>query len=70
MAISNPGFVHGYEACEKVVRVLHGTPIRKIPIEVPKRKAVHINMERARHLNLNIPVEIIAISKYYDELGY
>lgn len=70
LAISNPGFVHGYEASEKAAQIIEGTPISKVPVEVPKRKAVHLNMARAKRLNLKVPVEIIAISQYFNELGY
>jgi ABC-type uncharacterized transport system substrate-binding protein len=70
MAISNPGFVHGYEAFEKAAQIINGKQISEIPIEVPKRKAVHLNMERVKQLKLNVPVEIIAMSEYYKELGY
>lgn len=70
MSISNPGYVHGYEACNLASRVIESTPISAIPIGIPTQKAVHINMERARQIGASLPVDIIAVSKYFDELGY
>ena len=70
LAISNPGFVHGYEASEKAAQIIQGIAINEIPVEVPQHKAVHVNMSRAKQLKLNVPVEIIAMSKIFKELGY
>jgi ABC-type uncharacterized transport system substrate-binding protein len=70
MSISNPAYVHGYEATHRVAQIFEGKPISKIPVTFPKQKAVHVNMERAKSINASIPVDIIAMSRYFDELGY
>lgn len=70
LSISNPGYVHGYEASHMASAALTGTPISKIPIAVPKQKAVHVNMARAKQIGANIPVDIVVMSKYFNKLGY
>jgi ABC-type uncharacterized transport system substrate-binding protein len=70
LSISNPGFVHGYEACHLSSGIIAGTSISNIPIALPKQKAVHVNMDRAKQIGAIIPVDIIVMSRYFEELGY
>lgn len=70
LSISNPGYVHGYEACTLASSVAAGTPISKIPVRTPTQKALHVNMNRAKQVGASIPVDIVAMSQFYDELGY
>lgn len=70
LSISNPGFVHGYESMAIAEEIFSGKKISEIPIRAPQQKAVHINPYRANQLKLNIPIEILAMSKYFEKIGY
>ncbi len=70
MSISNPGYVHGYEATHMAAQVTAGKRITDMPIGVPSQKAVHVNMERAEEIAAVIPVDIIALSNYFNKLDY
>lgn len=70
LSISNPGYVHGYEACHLAGRLLSGDPVALVPIQVPAHKALHVNMKRAKQIGVDIPVDIIAVSDYFNSLGY
>jgi putative ABC transport system substrate-binding protein len=70
VSISNPGYVHGYEAMNYVERLMAGEKISDLPIGVPREKAVRVNMRRAESIGATIPVEIIAMSRYFEDLGY
>jgi len=69
-SMSNPGYVHGYEASHIAGKILNGTEIKNIPVNAPTSKAIHVNMDRAKQIGASIPVDIIAIAKYYESLGY
>ncbi|MBC87457.1 MAG: hypothetical protein CL677_09810 [Bdellovibrionaceae bacterium] len=70
LTISNPGFVHGYEGFHKLMQVKKGTPVNRIPIQSTRQKALHVNIERAKQLGVEIPLEVIVLSRHYDEIGY
>jgi len=70
VSISNPGFVHGYEALAMGESVLEGKKISDIPIYAPGEKALHVNPHRAKQLRLKIPLEILTMAKQFERFGY
>ena len=62
-------FAMGKQAGAQVVAILNGTPAGDIPIEDAKNQALIFNLERAKQLNIEIPLDILSAADIlYDKI--
>jgi putative ABC transport system substrate-binding protein len=52
----------GIQAAETAKRILDGENPKDIPIAVPRKVLLCINMRTAKHIGLNIPTSIIELA--------
>jgi ABC-type uncharacterized transport system substrate-binding protein len=63
------GETQGYEAALKVARILNGEKPGDIPVTVPKRGKLTINVDAAQRWNIVFPMELIETSVLYQADG-